>query len=114
MEGKLSELITEFVQQISTITDNQTLEDFDIDYCKKLEKSDDAFIKSRITKCCKEIKATKRFEYDKHIKTAYEAYSEAITYYDLKQLCTIENIPESNVVATPDFKVSFNDNDIYI
>lgn len=109
----LTELIKRLRKNIAGITDNQTLEAFDLEYCEILDKSTDEFVNKCVKKCNNELKQINGIDYDQHIKTAYEAYGEAICYTDIKRLCNIEHIPESKQ-KTPDFKVCFDNVVIYV
>lgn len=109
----LTKSIKKHREYIAGITDNQTLEAFDLEYCEILDKSANEFVKKCVKKCNNELKQIKGIDYDQHIKTAYEAYAEAISYIDLKTICNIEHIPENNN-KTPDFKVCFDESCVYV
>lgn len=109
----LTELIKRHRKNIAGITDNQTLDAFCVEYCEMLDNSTDEFVTKCVQKCVNELKLIKSIDYDQHIKTAYEAYCEAICYTDIKRLCNIEHIPESKQ-KTPDFKVCFDNVVIYV
>ncbi len=97
-------------QDVSQITCNPTLGAMDSEYCKILDGlvPTDAFISGRVKTCIKELKLTGGIDFNNHYLMAFDAYNEAVTYYDLKERgMKIRNIPETSS-STPDFEVEFS------
>lgn len=97
-------------QAVSQITCNPTLDAFDLDYCKILDDlaKTDKFVKDRVGICIKELGLAAGIDFNGHYITAFDAYNEAVTYYDMQQRgVTIRNIPEATS-STPDFEVEFS------
>lgn len=103
----LYDTILKLKQDVSQITSNETLEAFDLEFCKRLdsESSTDTFIESRVKKTLAELNLCKGIDYCDHYRTAYENYNEAVTYVVLKdKSISIKGIPESKT-PTPDFEI---------
>lgn len=97
-------------QAVSQITCNPTLDAFDLDYCKILDDlaTTDKFVEDRVGICIKELGLAGGVDFNGHHINAFDAYNEAVTYYDMLQRgVTIRNIPEASS-STPDFEVEFS------
>ena len=113
MEEKLSDIVLQMKKAIAGTTSNDTLDVFNDDYCKIIDSSNDEFVIKRKRSCIKLLKKiSDKFEYDDRIKSAYDAYNEAITYVDLKKRCAIHNIPEAKE-STPDFIIINDEDEVY-
>lgn len=96
-------------QDVSQITCNPTLGAMDLDYCKILDSlvPTDDFVTSRVKSCLKELDLAGGIDFNGHYLSAFDAYNEAVTYYDLKQRgFNVHGIPEASS-STPDFEVEF-------
>jgi hypothetical protein len=96
-------------QEVSLITCNPMLNAMDLEYCKLLDSlaSTDAFVAKRVGICLKELKLAGGIDFNGHYLTAFDAFNEAVTYYDLQQRgMIVHNIPETSK-STPDFEVEF-------
>lgn len=97
-------------QVLSGLTSNPTLDAFDSDYCKILDSlaASDAFVKDRVDKALAELELAGEINYSDHYRTAFDAYNEAVLYYEIqKRGFKITNIPETST-PTPDFKVEYS------
>lgn len=113
---KLHDIILNKKREVASYSDNQTLDAFDLEYCKLIDESEDSFIQNRKDNCIKLLEKIKSIDYVSLFRNAYEEYNEAITYRDLSQICNIINIPEQDN-STPDFKISFkkhDDDELYV
>ena len=106
----LTDIISHKKREVASYSDNQTLEAFDLEYCKLIDESNDLFIQGRKENCIKLLEKIKGIDYVPLFRNAYEAYNEAITFHDLSQICSIKSIPEQDN-STPDFKISFKKHD---
>lgn len=96
-------------QEHSQITCNPTLGAMELDYCKILDSlvSVDDFVANRVDSCIKELELAGGIDFNGHYLTAFDAYNEAVTYYDLQQRgFKVHSIPET-FSSTPDFEVEF-------
>jgi len=108
--GSLYNVVLKKCQAIAQITCNPTLSDMDLEYCKVLDElaQTDSFIASRVEACIKELNQAGDIDFDGHFLNAFDAFNEAVTYYDLNQRgVKVNNIPEASS-STPDFKVDFS------
>jgi hypothetical protein len=106
----LFDIVLKKKQEVSQIACNPTLEAMDLEYCKILDDliPTDAFISSRVEACIKELELAGGIVFNGHYLMAYDAYNEAVTYYDLQQRdMNVRNIPETSS-STPDFEVEFS------
>ena len=105
----LYEAVLKKKQEVIQITCNPTLGAMDLDYCKILDSlvPTDGFVASRVKSCLKELELAGSFEFNGHYLSAFDAYNEAVTYYDLLQRgFIVRGIPEASS-STPDFEVEF-------
>ena len=105
----LYEAVLKKKQEVIQITCNPTLGAMDLDYCKILDSlvPTDGFVASRVKSCLKELELAGSFEFNGHYLSAFDAYNEAVTYYDLLQHgFIVRGIPEASS-STPDFEVEF-------
>ena len=96
-------------QELSQITCNPTLGAMDLDYCKILDGlvSVDEYVYNRVGSCIKELELAGGIDFNGHYLTAFDAYNEVVTYYDLQQRgFRVRSIPETST-STPDFEVEF-------
>lgn len=96
-------------QAVSGVTSNPTMEAFDLDYCMDLDGlyNTDEFVKGRVDMVVNELNQAGGIDFNDHYKVAYDAYNEAVCYYDLMQHgFQVQIIPETST-PTPDFKVEF-------
>ncbi len=108
---KLSEFYSEAKQKQQGYTRNETLEAFDLTTIEELEQSDEDFIKKRLKTCQTYFTdVLDKIDYDDKIKTIFENYNEALTFYVLKKKKNIEitHIPEDNH-STADFCIKYED-----
>lgn len=106
----LYQIILNKHNELSGITNNPTLDVFNLDFCKQLDElaAADAFVCDRVKKALKELKLAGGIDYNDHYKNAYDCYNEALCYHLLKQKgLDIENIKEEKK-PTPDFKVRYS------
>lgn len=110
MACSLYKKILELKQSIAQLTSNETLDAFDLEFCKLIDSGsiDDKFIESRLKKTLRELNLTGGVDYNEHYRSAYESYNEAVTYIALRDKgITIKGIPECKT-STPDFEISVN------
>lgn len=74
-------------QAVSQITCSPTLDAFDLDYCKILDElaKTDKFVEDRVGICIKELGLAGGIDFNGHYINAFDAYNEAVTYYDMHQ-----------------------------
>jgi hypothetical protein len=98
-------------QQSNSITNNPLLNSFEQESLEKLDSEavSDTFIADKKNKILDLIKDTK-IDFDPKLKSAYDEYSEALTYLRLKSISTVERVPERQGENTPDFKIEFTSN----
>ncbi len=97
-------------QVTSGITGNPVLDAFDLAECKKLDSlaASDSFIKDKIKACLRYLSSV-GVQYDPRYNSAYEEYTEALTYVTLKEkFDAVTKVPEGSS-PTPDFKVEHNE-----
>ena len=95
----LYEAVLKKKQEVSQITCNPTLGAMDLDYCKILDSlvPTDGFVASRVKSCLKELELAGSFEFNGHYLSAFDAFNEAVTYYDLQQRgFNVRGIPEAS------------------
>ncbi len=96
-------------QQSSSITNNPLLNSFELEKLETLDREavSDTFIADKKNKILDLIKDTK-IDFDPKLKSAYDEYSEALTYLMLKsKFPSVDRVPEKKGENTPDFKIEF-------
>ncbi len=96
-------------QQSNSITNNPLLNSFEQENLEKLDSEavSDTFIAHKKKKILDLIKDT-RIDFDPKLKSAYDEYSEALTYLVLKsKFPSVDRVPEKKGENTPDFKIEF-------
>ncbi len=105
---QLSKKISELKQETNTISSNPLLNNFEENYLQEIDNTavNDNFIKekkSNILNLIKEI----GIDFDDKLISAYNEYSEAVTYLILKsKFYSVERVLESSI-KTPDYKIQF-------
>lgn len=106
----LYDIILHKKHAVSGLTSNPILDAFDSDYCKILDSlaANDGFVKDRVDKALAELELAGEINYNDHYRTAFDAYNEAVIYYEIqKRGFKVSNIPETKT-PTPDFCVEFS------
>lgn len=108
----LYEIVLKKRQDVSQITSNPTLDAIDLAFCEDLDElaSSDKFVLGRVKTCIKELHAARGIDYNAHYRTAFEAYNEAVVYYDLRARGATVNSIQETKTPTPDFEVRFTYN----
>lgn len=106
----LADAFFKIKQDSNSVTHNPILDFFEQENLKQLdsEANNDSFIackKKNILKLIKDI----NIDFDSKLKSAYDEYSEAITYLLFKnKFQKVERVKEEKGEKTPDFKIEFN------
>lgn len=106
---KLDEIFLNLKRNTNSITANPLLDVFDQQVLASLENIalTDAFVADKVRNIKRLIKDVV-IDYNPKLKSAYDEYSEAITYLNLKgKFRSVERVPES-AISMPDFKIEFD------
>ena len=108
----LEETFLKLKQQTNQLTHNPLLNCFDQDDLQRMDDkaNSDPFIAEKKTNILNYIRNI-NIDFDPQLKSAYDEYSEAMTYFLLKEkFNAVRRVPESNS-KTPDFEIEFEYND---
>lgn len=100
--------ILEIKKEFASITNNPVIDAFNLDECKLIDSkySSDTFIKEKVDNCLNYLINIKIDFCDKY-RSAYEEYTEAITYIELSKKYQTTRIQQTTT-QSPDFNIKEN------
>lgn len=112
----LYDKLLQLIRDINAVSSDVILRHLEMSKIKELENLslEDVFIAEKVKEMLRNLKGTSIQDHDKH-KAIYSSYTECLVYLDIKKKkFVIDRIPEEKNKKTPDFKITYENEECYI